>query len=91
MKFKRGSRFGLSYHTQLKIFATCLNYSDETEEVRQKINKLCEEIGGVHKEALLEAVTTEEPIMKISMDHFLDESWLCRLCKRFYQAFSTLL
>ena len=35
MKLKRGDRFGLPYHTQLKIYATCLNYGEESDAQRE--------------------------------------------------------
>lgn len=88
MKLKRGDRFGLPYHTQLKIYATCLNYGEESDAEREKIEALCDEIGGIHRQALFQAVTTEQSMTKVSLDHFVDESWLCRLCKRFYQAYA---
>ncbi len=85
MKLKKGDRFGLPFKKQLKIYATCLNYSDEPQEVQHKIINLCYQCGGEHHEALFKAVTTEDRVIDVAAEYYIHETWLIRLIKRFYQ------
>lgn len=85
MKLKRGPRFGLTYHTQLKIYAVCLNYRNEPPEVQQKIIRLCQECGGEYHKALFEAVTTEKRYSEIVSNFYLSEPTLNRIVTKFFQ------
>lgn len=87
VRFKRGKRYGLPYEKQGLIYFTCLNYKDLPKKQREKIDRLCEKIGGQHRRALLEAVTTEKTMLQVAMEYKVDESWLYRLVCRFFRAY----
>lgn len=78
----RGSK--LPYMRQGLIYFVCQNFRDMPPEVQQRIVNLCLQCGGQHYQALFEAVTTQRSMLKISMDHYIDESWLYQLRLRFF-------
>lgn len=88
MQFKHNRNFGIAYKKIGLIYFTCLNYSSQSQRTKDKVRNLCKEIGGVHMEALFEAVTTDQTIQYVAQKYFMDESGLWRLCKKFYQSWN---
>ena len=45
MGFKGIRHIGVPYKRQVMIYATCLNYHSQPQETRDRIDRLCREIG----------------------------------------------
>ncbi len=85
--FKKKKGIKVPYNKQGLIYFTCVNFKDQPRKVQEKIERLCEEIGGdEYKKALFEFVTTDSSAVKISLKHYLSEGTLYVLRKKFYEA-----
>ena len=59
----------------------------QSPEVQQKIINLCAQIGGEHYAALFEVMTCPDlSVAAVAMRHYIDESTLYRLRKKFYES-----
>jgi len=63
-----------------------LTYDAQPKTVKNKINKLCDEIGGEFRDALFEFVTTEKTVTEISLKHYVSETKLYNMRKKFYES-----
>lgn len=86
MSWKKLRSLRMPYEKQVLIRATCLLYGEQPKNVRAKIDRLCREIGGAHEKALRECMLTQKSIVKISMEHYIDESVIYELRKKFYES-----
>lgn len=85
MRYRQGTRFGLSHKRQSLIYFLCINSAELPPEVLHKITNLCYSCGGEHYQALFQAVTTEDTNLSVALAFYLSEPTLSRLVKRFYQ------
>ena len=85
--FKKRRGIKLPYNKQGLIYFTCVNYKDFPEEVLQKIEMLCDEIGKEHSEVLFEVMTnSSKSIRALSMDYHISETQLYHYRKKFYES-----
>ena len=82
--FKKIRSVDLPYNKQGEIYFTCLNYKGQSKQVRDKIDRLCQEIGGAYAPALFMLLTTEMRCMEIAQRYYIDESILYRMRRTFY-------
>ena len=85
MSWKKLRSLHMPYEKQVLIRATCLLYHEQPKEVQDKIDRLCREIGGPNEKALRECMLTKNSITQISMAHYIDETVLYALRKKFYE------
>lgn len=81
---KRGRRFGLPEERQLLIFWTCRNYKTVSSDVREKIDRLCDQYGKP-PEALKEAILTDRPLFAVALDFFMTEKDLYYQVRDFFR------
>lgn len=74
-----------SYAEQGKIFFQCLNYKNEPRATKEKIDRLCREVGGEYEKALKEYLTDNADMQYISTRYYLSVATLDRLRKAFYE------
>ena len=84
--FKNNRWIKLPYIKQGLIYFTCINYNEQSQEVKNKINTLCSEIGKESEKALFELVTNEHAtITGIAMKYYISERQLNRMKRKFYE------
>lgn len=74
-----------NYQQQGKIFFECLGYNCATKPMKEKIDKLCQSVGGQHAKALKEFLTTDADMQYISTKYYVSTPTLDRLRKAFYE------
>lgn len=74
------------YKEQGQIFFCCLNYKKQPRATREKIDRLCESIGGQYSAALKEFLTTDADMVWVCDKHFVSQGTMNRLRQRFYEA-----
>lgn len=85
--FKKRRGIKLPYNKQGLIYFTCVNYRDFPEEVLQKIEMLCDEIGKEHSDVLFEVMTnSSKSIRALAMDYHISETQLYHYRKKFYES-----
>ncbi|MBE6648823.1 MAG: hypothetical protein E7614_04805 [Ruminococcaceae bacterium] len=84
--FRKKRGINLSYPMQGFVCFSCLTYDAQPKTVKNKINKLCDEIGGEFRDALFEFVTTEKTVTEISLKHYVSETKLYNMRKKFYES-----
>ena len=87
MGFRKLRGVRLPEEKQGLIRYICLNYADQPEWMKRKIERLCREHGGEHWRALFEVMTTRRSIAKIALEHAVSESVLYERRKTFYEHF----
>lgn len=73
------------YQQQGKIFFECLGYAKATKATRDKIDRLCAEVGGIHAKALKAFLTSDADMQYISTKYFVSVQTLDRLRRQFYE------
>lgn len=84
-RFKRSLPVG--YNRQGYIYFKSLLYRELGERDRERIAGLCRECGGESWRALLEFVTTDATATQICLKHYISQSTLERMVKRYYMRF----
>ncbi len=84
--FKKRRGIKLPYKKQGLIYFTCLDIRNQPQTTQEKIESLCEDIGGEYKDALYEVMTSERSVRSIALDRYVSESTLYALRKKFYEA-----
>ncbi len=84
--FRKRRGISLSYPMQGFICFSCLTYDAQPISVKSKIDNLCDEIGGEYRDALFEFLTTEKTVTEISLKHYVSETKLYNLRKKFYES-----
>ena len=78
----------ISEEQQGLIFYICRCYPDLPEHKRACLDKLFDEVGGVHSAALRAAMTTDESFVKICLEHYIGSTnTLHVLVRRFFERF----
>lgn len=86
--FKKRRGIHIPYNRQGLIHFICVNYEDMPDKVREKIDRLCDEIGGEDAEALFEVLTNDtKPIYGIAAEFYVNEKKLYKMRKEFYETF----
>ena len=88
-RFKKG--VPLSYEEQGYIYFTSLMYKKMPLAMQRKIRSLCVAAGGEYSDALFAFVTTQMGATEVCTKHFLSQSTLERIVKKYYIAFSESL
>lgn len=86
MGFKKLRGVDLPEEQQGLIRYTCLTWEAQPQHVQKKIRRLCEKWGGAESAALWEVMCTRRSITAIAQAHFLSESALYRMRKRFFES-----
>lgn len=73
------------YQQQGKIFFECLGYARAPKATKEKIDRLCQSVGGQHAKALKEYLTTDANMTYISTKYYVSTPTLDRLRKAFYE------
>lgn len=55
---------------------------------KQRVQRLCQEAGGEYSEALFEFVTTDNGFVAVCRKHYISQSTLERMVRRYYVAFA---
>ena len=84
--FKKRRGIKLPYKRQGLIYFTCLDIANQRPEVVEKINRLCDKIGGEYRDELYQVMTTEQSVRSIAMQHHISETTLYNLRKQFYES-----
>jgi hypothetical protein len=85
MNFRKLRGVNRSYKEQGEIFFTCLNYAKQPKAVKEKIRKLCKEVGGQYEEALFAMMTRDVSATWIEQHYFVSDSLMYTLRKKFYE------
>lgn len=85
-EFKRLRSIKKSYDQQGEIFFACRNFASQPERIKKKIERLCEQAGGEHAEALFRYLTTDISWQQTCMDYYISENTLARARRRFYES-----
>lgn len=89
MGFKGIRHIGVPYKRQVMIYATCLNYHSQPQETRDRIDRLCREIGRDPEisAALREWLITDGNPEAIALRHYTSRRTLFRRRAQFYKRF----
>lgn len=89
MRFKPIRHIGVPYKRQVMIYATCLNYHTQPQEIRDRIDRLCKEICGADDmaAALKELLTTDGNMEEIALRYYVSMAALSRRRAKFYKRF----
>ena len=82
--FRKLKGVDLSYERQGFVRFTCLTYNDQPQEMKDKILNLCIECAKDKYQALFELMTTQKSAINIAHRHFVSDTILYRLRKKFY-------
>lgn len=88
-RFKRS--VPVDYDTQGYIYFLSRRYRMLSQAQQRKILNLCLEAGGEYYQALFEFVTTDSGAVAVCMKHYLSESTLERIVRRYYVRFAESL
>lgn len=86
MGFKKLKGVPLPEEKQGLVRYTCLNAGSQPKRTQEKIQRLCDDVGGAYSAALREVMCSRKSITSIARDHFVSESALYRMRKEFYAA-----
>ena len=84
--FKKRRGIHISYEQQGLIYFTCVNYKDMPDEIQDKIQRLCQEVGKEYAEVLYKVVTdTKRSIRSLAIEYHISETQLYHYRKKFYE------
>ena len=78
----------VDYNLQGYIYFTSKLYATLNKETQQQILELCTKAGGEYYQALCEFVTTDVGATVVCRKHFLSQSTLERIVRRYYIFFA---
>lgn len=85
--FKKRRGIHIPYEQQGLIYFTCVNHRDMPEEIQEKIQRLCDEVGKEYSEVLYRVVTdTNKSIRALALEYRISETQLYHYRKKFYEA-----
>lgn len=88
-RFKRS--VPVDYDTQGYIYFISRRYKRLPLGQQKRILNLCMDAGGEYYQALFEFVTTDQGAVAVCMKHYLSESTLERIVRRYYVRFAESL
>ena len=87
-KFRHKYGIDVPYEKQGYIYFKSLRYNILPIREQERIRALCARVGGYNGDALLEHVTTGEPVKDVCKRHFIaSTTTLYRAIKRYYEKF----
>ncbi len=86
MSWKKLRGVPLPYEKQVYIRSVCLLHKEQPQRIREKIQRLCKQCGGVYSAALFDMMCTKKSVLQISMEHSVSESVLYDLRRAFFMA-----
>ena len=85
MPFRKMRAVKLPYRKQIMIYAICINFNDQPEEVKNKIMNLCTKVASYNYDVLFKLLTTEHKSSRqIAKEFYISERQLERYRVRFY-------
>ena len=78
----------IRYEDQGFIYFLSKRYRQLSAAERKQVRSICAKVGGDHKEALLEFVTTDTEAAAVCAKYYISESTLERAVRRYYIAFA---
>lgn len=84
--FKKIRSIKLPYRRQGLIYFTCRDYENQPPKVKDKINRMCYEIGGELNAVLFEIMTGEMSVKEAAIKYYINEKALYRMRKKFYES-----
>ena len=85
MGFKKLRGVDLPEEKQGLVRYICLNAEIQPKRTQDKIQRLCDDVGGAYSAALREVMCGKKSITAISREYFVSESTLYRMRKEFYE------
>lgn len=85
MGFKKLRGVDLPEEKQGLVRYICLNSDSQPKRIQDKIQRLCDDVGGAYGAALREVMCGRKSITAISREYFVSESTLYRMRKEFYE------
>ncbi len=85
MGFKKLRGVALPEEQQGLVRYTCLNSDSQPKRTQEKIQRLCDDVGGAYSAALRQVMCSRKSITAISMEHYVSERTLYRMRKEFYE------
>jgi len=83
--FKKMRSVRLPYARQGLIFFTCLTYAAQPPEIKEKIEEICTDVAGPHRNALFEMITTNKSIYRICDECMISPTQMYFYRKLFYE------
>lgn len=78
----------VDYDQQGFIYFASRMYHCLSPKDQQRVQKLCAEAGGEYYQALFEFVTTDAGATEVCRKHYISQSTLERIVRRYYVAFA---
>ena len=89
--FRHKADLRIPYETQGLIYFLCQNYRILPESEQKKIRDICDKVSknnGWYFNAIYEAMTTTNGILRIALRHYVSEGVVRRLKLRFYKEYA---
>lgn len=86
-KFRYKYGLKVPYHRQGYIYFVSRSYKQLPKAKRERIEGHCRQVGGEYWAALFEFVTSDTGSVATCMHHYISESLLKKLVKRYYEEF----
>ena len=83
--FKKLRGVDLPEEKQGLVRYICLNCDSQPKRIQDKIQRLCDDVGGAYRDALREVMCGRKSITAISREFFVSESKLYDMRKVFYE------
>ena len=83
--FKKLRGVDLPEEKQGLVRYICLNCDSQPKRTQDKIQRLCDDVGGAYSAALREVMCGRKSITAISREHYVSESKLYDMRKVFYE------
>ena len=84
--FKKRRGIHIPYEQQGLIYFTCVNHKDMPDEIQDKIQRLCQEVGKEYADVLYKVVTdNKRSIRSLAMEYHISETQLYHYRKKFYE------
>ena len=85
--FKKRRGIHIPYEQQGLIYFTCVNHKDMPDEIQDKIQRLCQEVGKEYADVLYKVVTdNKRSIRSLAIEYHISERQLYHYRKKFYEA-----
>ena len=78
----------VDYEQQGYIYFASRMYQYLSQKDQQRVQNLCAEAGGEYYQALFEFVTTDAGAIEVCRKHYISQSTLERIVRRYYVAFA---
>lgn len=83
--FKKLRSVDLPEEKQGLVRYICLNCDRQPKRIQDKIQRLCDDVGGAYSDALRQVMCSRKSITAISREHYVSETKLYAMRKVFYE------